>query len=191
MGYYARTVYTQINIVKNRFPLIEKRFKEQLKEQCPVGKAGNTWLEYRYGASEFYLQKAQDGFDVEEIFSSFGFEPGFNKDGNIETLHYDDSSWDESNNKFILNLLEGLVNDGDYLEWLGSEGDDNRWINIHKGGKWETHDGQVEVKYSSDVWETKPEAAAHYIMTSLIPKEKQYIRCSKCSCTELHHEEVS
>ena len=176
MGYYAGTVYTRINVAKNQFAVIEKRFKDKLNDECPLGFEGNTWLQYRYGSSESYLQKVL-GLNAKEILSSFGFEAEYSKEGNIHTLDYPDTSWNEESNKFILDLLEGLVDEGDYLEWLGSEGDDNRWINIHKNGKWETHDGQVEIKYSSDVWDTK--------------KEKQYIRCSKCSCTELHHEEVS
>lgn len=149
MGYYAETVYTRINVAKNQFPIIEKRFNEQLKAGVPMHSNYYFQNTKREGAKPFF-PKAQAG--VEEIFSSFGFEPQFDKDGNIETLHYDDSSWSESSTKFILDLLEGLVDEGDHFEWLGSEGDDNRWINIHKNGKWETHDGYVEVKYSSDVW---------------------------------------
>ena len=180
MGYYAGTVYTQINISKNTFAVIEKRYRDKLHGPCPIGRLGNTWLQYLKGdsESESARQKAQIGLGIKEILSSFGFEAECSKDGNIHTLDYPDTSWNESSNKFILDLLEGLVDEGDHFEWLGSEGDDNRWINIHKNGKWETHDGYVEVKYSSDIWGTKP-------------TEKQYIRCSKCSCTELHHEEVS
>tara|TARA_Y100000034_G_C6804927_1_gene361338 strand:+ start:562 stop:1020 length:459 start_codon:yes stop_codon:yes gene_type:complete len=152
MGYYAETVYTRINVKKDKLSIIKERSK--------------------------FADWNVDFTDAHSILTGLGYEPEYDADGNLEGLPYPDSSFDLRRHAQVLVLLEGLVDEGDHFEWLGSEGDDNRWINIHKNGKWETHDGYVEVKYSSDVWGTKP-------------TEKQYIRCSKCSCTELQHEEVS
>ena len=49
---------------------------------------------------------------------------------------------------FII-LLAGLVEEGDYIEWLGSEGDEDRWMFYHHDGRWSIHHGQVEILYPS------------------------------------------
>lgn len=123
MGYYAGTVYTRINVKKDKFSIIKERAENKFEN-----------LNFT---------------DAHSIFTSLGYEPEYDADGNLEELPYPDSSFDDQWQRSVLDLLEGLVDEGDHFEWLGSEGDDNRWIDIHRNGKWETHDGQVEVKYPS------------------------------------------
>ena len=128
MGYYAGTVYTRINVTKDKFSIIKER-AENINENLNFT-------------------------DAHSIFTSLGYEPEYDEDGNLEGLPYPDSSFNDQRQRSVLDLLEGLVDEGDHFEWLGSEGDDNRWIDIYRNGKWETHDGYVEVKYPSDVWRT-------------------------------------
>ena len=125
MGYYAGTVSTQITVKKHKFPTIKER-------------AENT------------LNNSDEPFkDINDILTGFGFEPDYDSYGNLERLDYPEAKFHEEDQRLVLDLLEGLVDEGDHFEWLGSEGDDNRWIDIHRNGKWETHDGQVEVTYPS------------------------------------------
>jgi hypothetical protein len=125
MGYYAGTVYTRINVKKDKFSIIKER-------------------------AEIKFSKWNLNFtDANSILTGLGYEPDYDSDGNLETLNRPEATFHEEDQRLVLDLLEGLVDEGDHFEWLGSEGDDNRWIDIHRNGKWETHDGQVEVTYPS------------------------------------------
>ena len=162
MGYYAGTQYTEIHLAKENFAEIERRFQVLMDSKHPYGKV--TWRKYKYGNSAglppsygesnvdittSYYETESKSFVVDDIFNTFGFMYTENPNGDIIYISYPDTSYDNTSVDTFLTLLEGLVAEGNFLEWLGSSGDDDRWMQYHHDGKWTQHSGVFTVTYPS------------------------------------------
>jgi len=149
MGYDAGTYYTEIYLAKENFAEIEKRFQTLMDSQHPTGHyldGSETWRERKYGKLSYYTT-ASKKFVVDDIFNTFGFEYTEDKEGNITDINYPDSSYNNDSVDAFLSLLEGLIAEGGRVEWLGSSGDDDRWMHYHHNGKWTQHGGVMEIEY--------------------------------------------
>ena len=168
MGYYAGTIYVNINLPKENFAEVERRFQE-LMDSLKFDD-GRTWRQYKYGVNAglepvvpkgwkladvlekdiAYYENQSKTFVLDDIFNSFGFEyDEHSRTGAITEIRYPDTSYDHDSVQAFITLLEGLVEEGDYIEWLGSEGDEDRWMDYHHNGKWSLHQGVMEVTYSN------------------------------------------
>ena len=169
MGYYAGTIYVDINLPKENFAKVEERFQELMDSPRFADGNGQTWRQYKYGVPKStmspptgwkladevepdiaYYEKESKTFVLDDIFNSFGFEyDEHSRTGAITEIRYPDTSYDHNSVEAFINLLAGLVDEGDYIEWLGSEGDEDRWMFYHHNGRWSIHQGQVEILYPS------------------------------------------
>ena len=150
MGYYAGTIWSNITLPKENFAEGERRFQELMDSPRFVGEVddGRTWRQYKYGISSY--EKESKTFILDDIFNTFGFEyDEHSSTGDITELRYPDTSYNAENVKAFINLLAGLVGEGDYIEWLGSEGDEDRWMFYHHDGRWSLHHGEMAVTYPS------------------------------------------
>ena len=168
MGYYAGTIYSNINLPKENFAAVERRFQELM--DSPRFDDGRTWRQYKYGVNAglepvvpkgwkladvlekdiTYYENQSKTFVLDDIFNSFGFEyDEHSRTGAITEIRYPDTSYNAKNVKAFINLLAGLVGEGDYIEWLGSEGDEDRWMFYHHDGRWSLHHGEMAVTYPS------------------------------------------
>ena len=166
MGYYAGTIYSNKTLPKENFAEVERRFQELM--DSPKFEDGRTWRQYKYGVNAglepvvpkgwkltdvlekdiTYYENQSKTFVLDDIFNTFGFEyDEHSKTGEITDIRYPDTSYDRDNVHVFINLLAGLVDEGNSIEWLGSEGDDDRWMFYHSDGRWSIHQGQVEVVY--------------------------------------------
>ena len=106
-----------------------------------------TWREWLYGEASYYEGESKK-FVMDDIFNTFGFE--YEEDeGNISYIEYPEDSFNRDKINSFLSLFNGLVDEGCFIEWLGSEGDDNRWMNYYHNGEWSSHDGVMNVSYPS------------------------------------------
>jgi len=165
MGYYAETKTVDFELSKENFKEVEVRFQKLMDSPHPSGYNNESWRENMYGVRHIssnvlvkeptYYETASKKFSVDDIFNTFGFEYEENLDkddddyGNINYIEYPEANFDSPKIVAFLSLFNGLVNEGCFIEWLGSEGDDNRWINYYHNGKWSSHNGVMDVTYPS------------------------------------------
>ena len=150
MGYRAESLTVLFHLRKENFKEVEVRFQKLMDSPHPSGyrdasKEVITWREWLYGEASYYEGESKK-FVMDDIFNTFGFE--YEEDeGNISYIEYPEDSFNRDKINSFLSLFNGLVDEGCFIEWLGQEGDDDRWINYYHKGTWGEYNGILNTKY--------------------------------------------
>ena len=150
MGYRAESLTVLFDLRKENFKEVEVRFQKLMDSPPPSGyrdasKEVITWREWLYGEASYYEGESKK-FVMDDIFNTFGFE--YEEDeGNISYIEYPEDSFNRDKINGLLSLFNGLVDEGCFIEWLGQEGDDDRWINYYHKGTWGEYNGILNTKY--------------------------------------------
>ena len=135
MGYRAESLTVLFHLRKENFKEVEVRFQKLMDSPYPSGYKNESWREWLYGEASYYEGESKK-FVIDDIFNTFGFEYEEDDKGNIDHIVYPEDSFNSDKINGFLSLFNGLVDEGCFIEWLGSEGDDNRWINYYHKGTW-------------------------------------------------------
>ena len=148
MGYRAESLTVNFFLRKENFKEVEVRFQKLMDSQVTVERSPYSvnWSEWLYGKSSYYEGESKN-FVVDDIFNTFGFEYEEDDKGNIDHIVYPEYSFNSDKINGFLSLFNGLVDEGCFIEWLGSEGDDNRWINYYHNGTWGEYNGILDTRY--------------------------------------------
>mgnify|MGYP003319851562 FL=1 len=148
MGYRAESLTVNFFLRKENFKEVEVRFQKLMDSQVTVERSPYyvNWSEWLYGKSSYYEGESKN-FVVDDIFNTFGFEYEEDDKGNIDHIVYPEDSFNSDKINGFLSLFNGLVDEGCFIEWLGSEGDDNRWINYYHNGTWGEYNGVLDTRY--------------------------------------------
>ena len=148
MGYRAESLTVNFFLREENFKEVEVRFQKLMDSPYPSGYKNESWREWLYGEASYYEGESKK-FVIDDIFNTFGFEYEEDDKGNIDHIVYPEDSFNSDKINGFLSLFNGLVDEGCFIEWLGSEGDDNRWMNYYHNGEWSSHDGVMNVSYPS------------------------------------------
>ena len=145
MGYRAESLTVLFHLRKENFKEVEVRFQKLMDSPYPSGYKNESWREWLYGEASYYEGESKK-FVIDDIFNTFGFE--YEEDeGNISYIEYPEDSFNRDKINSFLSLFNGLVDEGCFIEWLGQEGDDDRWINYYHKGTWGEYNGILNIKY--------------------------------------------
>ena len=158
MGYRAESLTVNFFLRKENFKEVEVRFQKLMDSPYPSGYKNESWRERLYGATHHlvladgvrqptYYEDESKKFVIDDIFNTFGFEYEEDDKGNIDHIVYPEDSFNSDKINGFLSLFNGLVDEGCFIEWLGSEGDDNRWINYYHNGTWGEYNGVLDTRY--------------------------------------------
>ena len=148
MGYRAESLTVLFHLRKENFKEVEVRFQKLMDSQVTVERPPYyiNWREWLYGEASYYEGESKK-FVMDDIFNTFGFEYEEDDKGNISYIEYPEDSFNRDKINGFLSLFNGLVDEGCFIEWLGQEGDDDRWINYYHKGTWGEYNGILNTKY--------------------------------------------
>ena len=148
MAYYAWTTYAEITLPKENFAEVEKRYQEYMNTVIDKD-SPDTHRDSYYDKYSYYHGRSEK-FKLDDIFNSYGFEYHIHgNSGNITDIVYEESSYDDRKITTFIKFLAGLVEEGNYIEWEGSSGGDDRWMFYHHDNQWSQHMALVDVTYPS------------------------------------------
>ena len=152
MGYYVTTIDSDLFLEKKNFEDVYKKMCElndfdELKRGGMIGNkdedgskerynknAWFSWMEYNY--PEIYS-------DMASILLAIGFEIGYDEDGNLNSLHYNDKAGSED---YFLSCFAGFVKEGSFIEWKGEE-DGDYYQHVFTNGKMLLKRGEMSIDY--------------------------------------------